>query len=49
MTFAEFESAGPGADPAARVWWSQQLTPGEAAAWQPARLMGDWDPWGGAT
>lgn len=46
VTYAEFESVGPGADPAARVWWSQQLTPAEADDWTPARLMGAWNPWG---
>jgi pectinesterase len=44
VTFAEFNSTGPGADPSKRVWWSQQLTAEEAALWNTTRLLKDWQP-----
>ncbi len=41
--FAEHQSAGPGANPSARVPWSRQLTDAEAGALTPQRVLG-WDP-----
>lgn len=45
VTYAEFNSTGPGAAGASeRVWWSQQLTPAAAAQWTPERVLGGWAP-----
>ena len=33
-----------GADASKRVPWSRVLSPAEAAAWTPARVLGDWTP-----
>jgi pectinesterase len=43
--FAEFKSTGPGANPAARVPWSKQLTATEAAAITPAKVLAGNDGW----
>lgn len=37
--FAEYKSKGPGANPAARVTWSKQLTASEAAAFSRSRFF----------
>ncbi len=37
--FAEYKSTGPGANPAARVAWSKQLTASEAAAFSRSRFF----------
>jgi pectinesterase len=42
--FAEFESTGPGANPAARVKWAKQLTKEEAARFTIRNILGDWKP-----
>ena len=42
--YAEFEDEGPGANPAARVPWSRQLSSTEAKAITPQSVFGDWDP-----
>jgi PelA/Pel-15E family pectate lyase len=42
--YAEYEDRGPGANPAARVSWSRQLTPAEAAEITPKKIFADWDP-----
>jgi len=47
--YAEFASTGAGAQPAARVPWSRQLTAEEAAAITPRKVLGGsdgWDPTG---
>lgn len=38
-SFAEYKSKGPGANPAARVAWSKQLTGSEAAAFSRSRFL----------
>ncbi|MCS7033644.1 MAG: pectinesterase family protein [Phycisphaerae bacterium] len=43
--FAEFESRGPGANPAARVPWSRQLNAEEAARITLATVLGGKDGW----
>lgn len=43
--YAEFASAGPGADPAARVPWSRQLSAKEAAALSVITVLGGSDNW----
>jgi pectinesterase len=43
--YAESNSTGPGANPAARVPWSHQLTPGEAAQYLPATFLAGPDRW----
>ncbi len=40
--YAEYKSQGPGADTAARVSWSHQLTEGEAAQYTRGAVLGDW-------
>ncbi len=42
--FAEYNSSGPGANPAARVKWSRQLTEEEAKKYTLKNILGDWDP-----
>jgi pectinesterase len=45
--YAEFHSTGPGANPAARVPWSHQLTPAEARPFEPRNFLrgkDNWDP-----
>lgn len=43
-TFAEYQSTGPGANPAAREALSKQLSTAEAAAWARDTFFGDWAP-----
>jgi pectinesterase len=43
--YAESNSTGPGADPSARVPWSHQLTPAEAAQFMPAKFLAGLDHW----
>lgn len=43
-TYAEYNSTGPGANPAAREPLSHQLTAAEAAKWSRAAFFGDWTP-----
>jgi pectinesterase len=43
--YAEYDSTGPGAGPAARANWSKQLTPAEAAAITPAKVLGGAEGW----
>ena len=43
--YREYKSSGPGANPAARVPWSRQLTDEEAAAVTPARVLAGHDNW----
>ncbi len=48
--YAEFNSSGPGANPAARVLWARQLTAAEAGAITVERVLGGadgWNPTGG--
>lgn len=40
VTYAEFDSTGPGANPSGR----RQLTPTEAEDWSPKRVLGAWKP-----
>ncbi|GGA99089.1 pectate lyase [Puia dinghuensis] len=42
--YAEYDDEGPGANPAARVSWSRQLTKKEADDITPQKIFGDWDP-----
>jgi pectinesterase len=42
--FAEYQSVGPGAEPAQRVPWSHQLTAVEAGRYTLDSIFGDWDP-----
>jgi pectinesterase len=42
--FAEYKSLGPGAAPKARILWSRQLTPQQAAFYTRESVLGDWDP-----
>jgi pectinesterase len=42
--YAEFQSSGPGANPAARVPWSFQLNATAAAQWTPQTVLGGWVP-----
>lgn len=46
--YAEYQSAGPGARPPARVSWSRQLTDAAAAAITPEKALGGWNPTGAA-
>jgi pectinesterase len=46
--YAEWQSSGPGANPAARVPWSSQLTDAQAGAITPGQLLGGWNPGGTA-
>ena len=43
--YAESNSTGPGANPAARVPWSHQLTPAEAKPFLPAQFLSGPDHW----
>jgi pectinesterase len=43
--YAEYNSRGPGANPAARVGWSRQLNAGEAEQFTAARILGGADGW----
>ncbi|WP_138223250.1 pectinesterase family protein [Nibricoccus aquaticus] len=43
--YAEYKSTGPGANPAARVSWSKQLTDTEAAAYTLENILGGTDSW----
>ena len=45
--YAEARSTGPGADAAARVWWSHQLTDAQAANWNATAVLRGWDPLAG--
>ena len=40
--YAEYDNSGPGANPAARVPWSRQLTATQANAVTPGNVLGDW-------
>lgn len=42
--YAEYESTGPGADPAAREPYSKQLTEAEARPWSPKEFLRGWRP-----
>ncbi|WP_421381664.1 pectinesterase family protein [Bacillus salacetis] len=42
--YTEFNSAGPGANPEARVAWSKQLTAEEANALTVPRILNGWNP-----
>ena len=42
--YAEYENDGPGANPAARVPWSRQLTKNAAESITPQKVFGDWQP-----
>ncbi len=42
--FAEWKSAGPGANPAARAPWSHQLTDAQAQTLTLAQVLGGWNP-----
>jgi len=42
--YSEFNSSGPGANPAARVKWSKQLTAEEVKKFTMKNILGDWDP-----
>lgn len=42
--YAEYNSSGPGAQPAARVRWARQLTAEEAKKYTVKSILGDWDP-----
>jgi len=44
VTYAEFNSSGPGSNPTARVSWSFQLDESEAAKWTPTRVLHGWQP-----
>lgn len=44
ITYAEFNSTGPGAQPLSRVKWSRQLNATEAARVTPASILRDWLP-----
>jgi pectinesterase len=43
--YAEFNDTGPGANPAARVPWSHQLTTAEAEQFKPKVFLGGLDHW----
>lgn len=42
--YAEYNSSGPGANPAARVKWAKQLTAEEAAKYNLKNILGEWNP-----
>ncbi|UQZ35805.1 pectin esterase [Paenibacillus sp. PK3_47] len=44
--YEEFASSGPGAHPEARVSWSRQLTPEEAAGYRVLTVLDGWHPEG---
>lgn len=45
--YAEYQSAGPGANPAARVPWSRQLTEAEREKYTLDHILGPWKPFAG--
>eukprot|EP01051_Picozoa_sp_SAG22_P013009 SAG22_NODE_1411_length_4480_cov_1.789137_1_plen_239_part_00 len=44
LTYAEFNSSGPGANPTKRAPFSHQLTAAEAEVWTAARVLDGWQP-----
>lgn len=42
--YAEYNSSGPGANPAARVKWSKQLNSEEVKQYTLKNILGEWDP-----
>lgn len=42
--YTEYNSSGPGANPAARVKWSKQLTEEEAKKYTLKNILGEWNP-----
>jgi len=42
--YAEYNSSGPGANPAARVKWAKQLTADEASKYTLKNILGEWKP-----
>jgi len=42
--YAEYNSTGPGANPASRVKWARQLSANEAKAYTLRNILGTWDP-----
>ena len=44
LTYAEFNSTGPGANPSKRAKFSKQLTAAEAAEWTVERVLQGWLP-----
>ncbi|MGN6419855.1 MAG: pectinesterase family protein [Pseudobacter sp.] len=42
--YAEYNSSGPGANPAARVPWSKQLTADETKQFTIEKILGTWNP-----
>ena len=42
--YAEYKSTGPGANPAARVFWSRQLTDEEVKMYTIKNILGEWNP-----
>jgi pectinesterase len=44
LTFAEFQSKGPGGAPGKRVKWARELTPPQAAAWNVTGVLRGWNP-----
>lgn len=44
VRYAEYHSSGPGANPAARVKWSRQLTGEEIKQFTINNILGNWDP-----
>ncbi|UOQ97545.1 pectinesterase family protein [Hymenobacter sp. 5317J-9] len=45
--FAEYKSTGDGAAPKARILWSRQLTPQQAAFYTREAVLGNWNPLAG--
>jgi pectinesterase len=43
--YAEYNSTGPGSNPAARIPWSHQLTDAEAGQYTLENIFGDWKIW----
>ena len=41
--YAEYKSTGPGANAAARVLWSKQLTDEEVKRFSLKNILGEWD------
>jgi pectinesterase len=42
--YAEYQSTGPGANPAARVKWTHQLTAADAQRYTREKVLRDWNP-----